>query len=134
MVGNFSTKGILSKNNKKIGRHTKRMIGVFAPYKFKQRLMYMGSKYNSVVTIVNEYECASALCVTAKQSKLCPFRLRHGMRFFSILKLKLKKNKQYKHTFNIFNTVKYQMNFNKAEFIKKKQINYYKKNTLLANK
>ncbi|AEQ33346.1 transposase [Megavirus chiliensis] len=54
-IGKLSTKGILSKNNKKISRHTKRMVGVLSPYLFRQRLNHMAHKYGATVFEVNEY-------------------------------------------------------------------------------
>ena len=54
-IGKLSTKSILSRNNVKISKKTKRMIGVLSPYLFRQRLMYMGYKYGSMVYEVDEY-------------------------------------------------------------------------------
>ena len=54
-IGELSTKGILSKKNVKITSRTKRMVGVLSPYMFRQRLKYMGYKYGTQVTEVNEY-------------------------------------------------------------------------------
>lgn len=54
-IGKLSTKGILSKNNKKISPKTKRMVGVLSPYLFRQRLKYMGNKYGANVEEEDEY-------------------------------------------------------------------------------
>jgi len=55
-IGKLSTKSILSRNNKAINKQNKRMIGVLSPYTFRQRLKYMGNKYGSKVTEINEYK------------------------------------------------------------------------------
>lgn len=54
-IGKLSTKKILSKNNTKITKRTKRMVGVLSPYLFRQRLKYMGNKYGIDVSEENEY-------------------------------------------------------------------------------
>ena len=54
-IGKLSTSSILSRNNKTISRQTKRMLQTLAPYKFRQRLMYMGNKYGCNVREVDEY-------------------------------------------------------------------------------
>ena len=54
-IGKLSTSSILSRNNKTISRRTKRMLQTLAPYKFRQRLMYMGNKYGCHVREVDEY-------------------------------------------------------------------------------
>ena len=61
-IGKLSTKSILSRNNKKITKRTKRMIGVLAPYLFRQRLAYMGNKYGSFVGEVDEYLTTKTCC------------------------------------------------------------------------
>ncbi|BCS83142.1 putative transposase [Cotonvirus japonicus] len=54
-IGKLCTKGIISKNNKKISRHTKRMVGVLSPYLFRQRLNHMAHKYGATIFEVDEY-------------------------------------------------------------------------------
>ena len=54
-IGKLSTRKILSKNNKKINKRTRRMIGILSPYQFRQILIYMGYKYGSIVHEVSEY-------------------------------------------------------------------------------
>jgi IS605 OrfB family transposase len=54
-IGKLSTKKILSKNNIKISKETKRMISVLCPYQFRQILKYMGNKYGVNVYEINEY-------------------------------------------------------------------------------
>ena len=61
-LGKLSTKSILSRNNKKITKRTKRMIGVLAPYLFRQRLAYMGNKYGTFVGEVDEYLTTQTCC------------------------------------------------------------------------
>lgn len=54
-IGKLSTSKILSKSNIIISKKTKRSIGMLAPYRFREILKYMGNKYGSIVTEVNEY-------------------------------------------------------------------------------
>ena len=60
--GKLSTRSILSRNNKKITKRTKRMIGVLAPYLFRQRLAYLGNKYGTFVGEVDEYLTTKTCC------------------------------------------------------------------------
>ena len=61
-IGKFSTKGILSRRNIKITKKTKRMVGVLAPYLFRERLKYMGNKYGCFVGEVKEYLSTKTCC------------------------------------------------------------------------
>ena len=61
-IGKLSTRSILWRNNKKITKKTKRMIGVLAPYMFRQRLAYMGAKYGTFVGEVDEYLTTKTCC------------------------------------------------------------------------
>jgi len=54
-IGKLSTKRILSKNNRKITKKTKRMVGTLSPSLFRRILKYMGDKYGSNVYNTNEY-------------------------------------------------------------------------------
>ena len=54
-VGKMSTKKILSRNNKTINSNCKRMLQTLSPYKFRERLKYMGYKYATMVKEVSEY-------------------------------------------------------------------------------
>jgi len=55
-IGKLNTNSILSRNNIKITKKTKRMVSILSPYLFRQRLKYMGSKYGANVVEVNEYK------------------------------------------------------------------------------
>ena len=46
----------------KITKQTKRMVGVLAPYLFRQRLGHMGRKYGAFVGEVSEYLSTKTCC------------------------------------------------------------------------
>ena len=69
-IGKLSTKKILSKNNVKISRKTKRMVGVLSPYLFRKRLIYMGYKYGSIVKEIDEYMTTITCTNCGKINKL----------------------------------------------------------------
>lgn len=55
-IGKLSTRNILSRNNKKLSKRTKRMLQALSPYAFRQILIYMGYKYGCIVREVSEYQ------------------------------------------------------------------------------
>lgn len=69
-LGKFSTKQILSSTQNTLTSHNKRILQTLSPYSFQMRLIHMGYKYGSQVTLVNEYKTTMTCSNCGEEKKI----------------------------------------------------------------